>query len=146
MQQVPIATHDGDYHGVAVFFVAVFCFVPCILFIFLQQVRCIPPGEKPNQLQITTMTIDDGLGEVNRSNDTWKDPDSDGIIFINISDSNILKRYRKYIANITAKNDFGESSSTGGISFSKLVNYCFNEVYIEIPCNFKVSRACHVNP
>ena len=108
--------------------------------------RCIPPGEKPDQLQITTMTIDDGLGEVNRSNGTWKDPDSDGIIFITISDSNILKRYRKYIAMITAKNDFGESNSTGGISFSKLVNHCFNEVYIEIPCNFKVSRVCHVNP
>ena len=94
--------------------------------------RCIPPGEKPVQLQVTI--IDDDEGKVHRSNDTWEDPDSNGTVFINVSNSNILEPYRKYNAMITAKNDFGESESTGEISFSKSPCMSLFQGVLEIPC------------
>ena len=57
-------------------------------------------------------------------------PDSDGTVFLQLDTSNVstcapdsdrLMPYRNYTATIAAKNDFGESNSTGEILFSKLV-------------------------
>ena len=48
-------------------------------------------------------------------------PDLDGRQLISITGSSNLKAHRKYNAIIAAKNDFGDSNSTGEIPFSKPV-------------------------
>ena len=107
--------------------------------IFHLQMRCIPPGEKPDRFQVTAMAIDndeneflqvtaividDDEREVHSSNDTLVALNSNGTVLISISDSDIFGPYRKYNATITSRNEFGESKSTEEISFSKPVHNC----------------------
>ena len=72
----------------------------------------------PNRLQIHVETNDSGDKVFYSTDDIPVSPDSDGRQLISTSS---LKAYRKYNAIVAAKNDFGDSNSTGEISFSKSV-------------------------
>ena len=78
----------------------------------------------PNRFQVHTETVDSG-DKVLYSTDVIRvTPDSDGRVFVSITDWNSFKAYRKYNATITAKNNFGEGNSIGQIPFSKFVSKC----------------------
>ena len=72
----------------------------------------------PDLFQVHAETVDGGKKALYSTDDIPVSPDSDGRVFVSIS----FKAYRKYNATITAKNDFGESNSTGAIPFSKPVS------------------------
>ena len=83
----------------------------------------------PDQFQVHAETIDGGDNILYCTDDIPMSPGSDGRVFIQLNTStptcthtnNSLKAYRKYNATIAAKNNFGESNSTGEILFSKSV-------------------------
>ena len=81
----------------------------------------------PDLFQVHAETIDGGDKVSYCSDDIPVTPDSDGMVFIQLDasthapNSSRLMAYRDYTAWIVAKNDFGESQSTGEIPFSKLV-------------------------
>ena len=66
-------------------------------------------------------TVDGGNKALYSTGDIPVTLDSDGRVFLSITDRNCFKAYRKYNAAITAKNNFGESNSKGEIPFSKPV-------------------------
>ena len=81
----------------------------------------------PDRFQIYAETVDDENKLSYCTNDIRRAPDSDVMALIQLNtstptctpDSSSLKAYRKYIAWIVSKNDFGESNSTEEIPFSK---------------------------
>ena len=83
----------------------------------------------PNRFQIFAEIVDDENELSYCTNDIPRTLDSDVMALIQLNtttptcthDSSSLKAYRKYIAWIVSKNDFGESNSTGEIPFSKSV-------------------------
>ena len=80
----------------------------------------------PDRFQVHAETVDGGDKVLYCSDDIHMTPDSDGRVFLQLdasgaSDSGGLMAYRNYTTTIAAKNDFGESNSTGEILFSKLV-------------------------
>ena len=76
----------------------------------------------PDRFQVRVETNDGGDKVLYTTDDIRMTPDSDGRVFVSITDWSSFKAYRKYIATITAKNNFGEGNSTGQIPFSKLVS------------------------
>ena len=83
----------------------------------------------PDLFQVHGETADGGNKTLYSTVDIPVTPDSDGRVFLSITDRSSLKAYRKYNATITAKNKFGESNSTGEIPFSKpvCIASCINE-------------------
>ena len=75
----------------------------------------------PTRFQVHAETFDGGDKVLYSTDDIPVSPDSDGRVLISITGSSSLKAHRKYNAIITAKNDFGDSNSTGEIPFSKTV-------------------------
>ena len=83
----------------------------------------------PDRFQIYAEIVDDKNKLSYCTNDIPRTPDSDVMALIQLNtstptctpDSGSLKAYRKYIAWIVSKNDFGESNSTVEIPFSKSV-------------------------
>ena len=73
----------------------------------------------PTRFQVHAETFDGGDKVVYSSDNIPVSPDSDGKVLICITGSSSLKAHRKYNAIIAAKNDFGDSNSTGEIPFSK---------------------------
>ena len=73
----------------------------------------------PDKLQVHAETADGGNKALYSTDDILVIPDSDGRVFVSITNRSSLKAYRKYSATVTAKNDFGEGNSTGEIAFSK---------------------------
>ena len=81
----------------------------------------------PDLVQVHAETVDGGNKALYSTDDIPVTLDSDGIVFIQLDastcapNSSRLKAFRDYTAWIVAKNDFGESTSTGEIPFSKFV-------------------------
>ena len=73
----------------------------------------------PDQFQVHAETSDGGSKAVYSTDDIPVTLDEGGRVSVSMTDRSSLKSYRKYNATITAKNDFGESNSTGEILFSK---------------------------
>ena len=75
----------------------------------------------PDLFQVYVETIDSGNKAFYSTDDIPVTLDvNPGRVSVIITDRSGLKSYRKYNATITARNDFGESNSTGEILFSKL--------------------------
>ena len=96
--------------------------------IYLHLQRQTPPGEMPDQYQVHAETIDSGDSFPYCTDVIQATPDSDGKVFIQLNAmscrrhySSSLEPHRKYRTIITAKNEAGESNSTGDIHFSKRV-------------------------
>ena len=96
--------------------------------IYLHLQRQTPPGEMPDQYQVHAETIDSGDSFPYCTDVIQATPDSDGKVFIQLNAMSCRKHYssrlephRKYRTIITAKNEAGESNSTGDIHFSKRV-------------------------
>jgi len=88
-------------------------------------VECIPPGEVPNQLQVTAFTIDDDQNNAHCSVITPFILNSNGMVFIYLSESTCgpdLMHYWRYKAIITAMNKLEATNLTGEILFSKLLH------------------------
>ena len=95
----------------------------------------------PDQFQVHAETVDDNNKLTYCTADIPKTLDSNLMVHIQLntstptctSDSSSLQAYRKYIATIVAKNDFGESNSTGKIPFSKSLGlkYIFSYLLFE---------------
>ena len=84
----------------------------------------------PDRFQVHAETNDGGDPHVSySSDDIHMTPDSDGRVFLQL-DSGRLMAYRNYTTTIAAKNNFGESNSTGEILFSKpMCRYsCFKKL------------------
>ena len=75
----------------------------------------------PDLVQVHAETVDGGDKALYSTDDIPVTPDSDGRVFVSITDRSSLNAYRKYNAIITTKNNFGENNSTGEIPFSKPV-------------------------
>ena len=81
----------------------------------------------PDRFQVHAETVDGYNKLAYCTDDIPKTLDSNWRVLIQLntstptctSDSSSLKPNRKYIATIVAKNNFGESNSTGKIPFSK---------------------------
>ena len=109
-----------------------------MFFIFHLLKGYIPPRERPDRFQVYAEIVDDENKLSYCTNDIPRTHDSDvmALIQLNIStptckpDSSSLKAYRKYMAWIVSKNDFGESNSTGEIPFSKSVGIKEHFVHI----------------
>lgn len=82
----------------------------------------------PNLFQIYAETIGSGNKAFYSTDDIPVTLDVDGRLTVIITDRSSLKSYLKYNATITARNDFGESNSTGEILFSKPVSNSLEEV------------------
>ena len=78
----------------------------------------------PGLFQVHVETVDGGDKALYSTDDIPVTLDSDGRVFVSITDRSSIKTYRKYNATITAKNDFGEGNSTGEIIFSEFVSKC----------------------
>ena len=95
--------------------------------IYLHLQRQTPPGEMPDQYQVHAETIDSGDSFPYCTDVIQATPDSDGKVFIQLNAMSCrrhgsrLEPHRKYRTIITAKNEAGESNSTGDIHFSKPV-------------------------
>ena len=85
----------------------------------------------PDQFQVHAETSDGGDKVLYSTDVVRVTPDSDGRVFVSITDWSSFKAYRKYNATITAKNNFGEGNSTGQIPFSKLVSNALFIYYID---------------
>ena len=81
----------------------------------------------PDGFQVYAETTDSGSKIRYSSDDIPVTPDSDGRVFVSITDRSSLEAYRKYNTMIAAKNSFGESNSTGEIPFSKPVSKSLKE-------------------
>ena len=79
----------------------------------------------PDRFQVHAETNDGGDRVLHSTDEIRVTPDSDGRVFVSITDWSSFTAYRKYSATITAKNNFGESNSIGQIPFSKLISKCF---------------------
>ena len=83
----------------------------------------------PDLFQVHAETIDDGNKAFYCTDDIPVTLDSDGRMFIQLNrstptcttDTSGLESHRRYKVIFTAKNEAGESNSTGDIWFSKLV-------------------------
>ena len=83
----------------------------------------------PDRIQIFAETVDDGSKVFYCTDDISLKPDSDGRVFIQLntstptcaSDSSSLESRRRYRTIIAAKNQAGETNSTGNICFCKPV-------------------------
>ena len=78
----------------------------------------------PDRFQVHAETDDGGNKALYSTDDIPVTLDSDGRVFVSITDRSSIKAYRKYNATIAAKNDFGKGNSTGDITFSKFVSKC----------------------
>ena len=97
-----------------------------LIYVFHKQ-GAIPPCVVPDLFQIHAETIDNGNKAFYCTDDIPVTLDPDGKMFIQLnastptcsSDSSSLESHRRYKVILTAKNEVGESNSTGDIWFSK---------------------------
>ena len=98
----------------------------------------VPPGEVPNQLQVHAFTNDDDKNTATCSVTIPFTLNSNGMVFIHLNESTCsprLAHHRRYKTKIAAKNDLGETNSTGEILFSKLLQYaCKTFRIIPVAC------------
>ena len=109
----------------------------------------IPLGERPDRIQIFAETVDDENKIVYCTDAIPVMPDSGGKVFIQVNTSTptctpdgcSLEPHRRYRAIIAAKNQAGETNSTGKICFCKPVLGGVGVVHDKV----KVQKHHHTN-